>query len=111
MVDESVAGYAGTHEYHTKRAYETTVETTIYVTPGFTGRGIGSLLYSALFASLAGEDVEMAVAGVALPNEASLRLHKRFGFESAGTLHRVGRKFEEYWDVAWLEKPLNEQRR
>jgi len=104
--DDVVVGYAGTHEYHAKRAYETTVETTIYLDPGFTGRGIGSLLYAALFASLAGEDVELAVAGIALPNEASFKLHQRFGFRPAGIMHRVGRKFEKYWDVAWLEKPL-----
>ena len=44
--------------------------------------------------------------GIALPNEASARLHERFGFRHVGTYREVGRKFGRYWDVAWYEKPL-----
>jgi phosphinothricin acetyltransferase len=105
--DESgVIGYAGTMQFRTKAAYETTVEMTVYCAPGATGRGLGGALYSALFEALRGEDIHMAVAGVTLPNDASVRLHERFGFRRAGTFHAVGRKFGRYWDVAWFEKEL-----
>ena len=63
-------------------------------------------LYAALFESLSGEDVEMIVAGVSLPNPASIALHERFGFRRVGVFHAVGRKFDRYWDVAWFERPL-----
>ncbi len=101
-----VLGYAGTHQFRTKRAYDTTVETTVYCAPDATGRGIGRLLYSALFDALRGEDLRTAVAGITLPNDASVALHERFGFSPAGVTHGIGRKFDRYWDVAWYEKRL-----
>ncbi|WP_031514266.1 GNAT family N-acetyltransferase [Streptomyces sp. NRRL F-5123] len=102
-----VVGYATSSPYRPKAAYATSVETSIYLAPGAGGRGIGSLLYAALFEALAGEDVHRAYAGVALPNEASIRIHERFGFRQVGVFHEVGRKFDAYHDVAWLEKRLH----
>src|SRR5690348_13134521 len=55
--DARVVGFACTGQFRVKRAYDTTVETTIYCAPGATGRGIGTLLYGALFAALANEDI------------------------------------------------------
>ena len=46
------------------------------------------------------------VAGLTLPNPASLALHEKFGFRKVGVFHAVGRKFDQYWDVAWFERPL-----
>lgn len=82
------------------------MEVTVYLAPDAGGRGIGTLLYKALFAALAGEDLHRAYAGIAQPNEASTRLHERFGFRYVGTYREVGRKFGRYWDVAWYEKDL-----
>ena len=69
-------------------------------------QGIGTQLYSALFNALAEEDVHRAYAGITLPNEASVAVHKKFGFQSVGIYHEVGRKFDKYWDVEWFEKAL-----
>ncbi|MBH1937744.1 N-acetyltransferase [Streptomyces sp. AV19] len=102
----TVLGYATSGPLRPKRAYETSVETSIYLAPGRGGRGLGSQLYRALFEALAGEDVHRAYAAITLPNDASLRLHERFGFRPAGVHREVGRKFGAYWDVAWLEKAL-----
>jgi len=102
----TVLGYAGSHQFRSKQAYDTTVETTVYCAPEATGRGLGTLLYATLFAAIAGEDLRRAVAGITLPNDASVALHERFGFTLAGVMHDVGRKFDRYWDVAWYEKPL-----
>ncbi|MGW4193616.1 N-acetyltransferase family protein [Streptomyces sp. NPDC005004] len=101
-----VLGYATSGPHRPKAAYATSVETSVYLAPGATGRGVGTLLYTALFAALAEEDVHRAFAGIALPNEASVRLHTRFGFRHLGTFGEVGRKFGRYWDVAWYEKEL-----
>ncbi|MFG2941186.1 GNAT family N-acetyltransferase [Streptomyces sp. NPDC048282] len=103
---QEILGYATSSPYRAKPAYGTSVETTVYVAPRAGRRGIGTLLYKALFEALAGEDLHRAYAGVAQPNEASTRLHERFGFRYVGTYHEVGRKFGRYWDVAWYERPL-----
>lgn len=103
-----VAGYATSSPFKTKAAYATSVEVSVYCAPGATGRGLGRALYTGLFAALAGEDVHRAYAGIALPNDASLRLHHAFGFRDVGVYEEVGRKFGRYWDVAWLEKRLGE---
>ena len=78
----------------------------MYCRPDACGRGCGTALYGALFAALAREDVHTLVAGVSLPNDASLALHARFGFRAVGIFHAVGRKFDRYWDVAWFERPM-----
>ena len=105
-VDGLVVGYAGTTRFRPKPAYDTTVETTIYLSSEAAGKGIGSRLYAALFESLANEDIHRIVAGYAIPNQASKALHDRFGFQLVGIFHENGRKFGRYWDVAWSERPL-----
>ena len=69
-------------------------------------RGIGTLLYRSLFSLLQHEDVHRVVAGIALPNDPSIRLHERVGFTRVGVFSQVGRKFDRYWDVAWFARPL-----
>ena len=101
-----VLGYANTHRFRTKAAYDTTVESTIYCAPEGRGRGIGAKLYGELFDAIAGEDINRIVAGITLPNTASLALHQRFGFRRIGTYTEVGRKFGKYWDVAWYQKEI-----
>ena len=103
---QRILGYATSSPYRPKPAYVTSVETSVYVAPDAGGRGVGTLLYEALFKALADEDVHRAYAGIAQPNEASERLHARFGFRYVGTYREVGRKFGRYWDVAWYEKEL-----
>jgi phosphinothricin acetyltransferase len=100
----SLLGYACTHVFRTKQAYETTVETTVYCAHDARGRGVGTRLYEALFETLRGEDIHCYVAGITLPNDASVALHERFGFSRSGLMREVGRKHERYWDVAWYEK-------
>lgn len=101
-----VLGYAATVKYRVKAAYETSVETSVYVAPDHTGRGIGHRLYQALFAELEGEDVHRAFAGIVMPNPASVRLHERFGFRRVGYFTEQGRKLGHFWDVAWYERPF-----
>jgi phosphinothricin acetyltransferase len=104
----AVVGYTTSSGYRPKAAYDTSVETSIYLAPGATGGGIGTRLYQALFTVLHGEDVHRAYAGIALPNPASIALHERFGFKKVAHFTEQGRKFNRYWDVAWFEKPLGE---
>ncbi|WP_328386259.1 GNAT family N-acetyltransferase [Streptomyces sp. NBC_00400] len=102
----ALLGYATSSAFRPKAAYTPSVEVTVYCAPHAAGRGIGTLLYTSLFEALAGEDVHRAYAGITQPNEASTRLHTRFGFRHIGTYTEVGRKFGRYWDVAWYQKDL-----
>ena len=104
--DGRVLGYASTGQWRVKGAYDPTVSSSIYCAPEATGRGLGSRLYGALFEAIANEDIHRIVAGVALPNDASLALHHRFGFRDVGTFIENGRKFGRFWDVSYLERPL-----
>lgn len=99
-----VVGYACTRVFREKRAYDTSVETSVYLDRAAQGRGIGAQLYTRLFESLAGEDVHRMIAGITMPNDASIALHTRFGFRRVGVLREVGRKFDRYWDVLWMER-------
>jgi phosphinothricin acetyltransferase len=101
-----VIGYASSSRFRPKPAYETSIETSVYLAPESVGRGAGARLYEALFKALEGEDVHRAYAGIALPNPASIGLHERFGFKRVAHFTEQGRKFDRYWDVAWYEKPL-----
>jgi phosphinothricin acetyltransferase len=101
-----VVGYATTGRFHERAAYDTSVQVSVYVAPSAQGRGVGAMLYTELFEAIRDEDVHRAYAGIALPNDASLALHRRFGFTEVGTYREVGRKFGRYWDVCWMERPL-----
>lgn len=101
----TIVGYASTSRWRPKPAYDTTVESSVYLRHDRHGRGIGRLLYDALFEAIRGEDVHTIVAGIALPNDASVALHERCGFARVGVFHAVGRKFDRFWDVAWFQRP------
>lgn len=103
---DRVIGFASSSRFRTKRGYDTSVETSIYIAPDATGRGVGARLYAALFDALEGEDLHRAYAGITLPNPPSIALHERFGFKRVAHFTEQGRKFGRYWDVAWFEKPL-----
>jgi phosphinothricin acetyltransferase len=101
-----VIGYAGTTQFRVKPAYDTTVETTIYCSQEAVGKGVGRILYTALFEALGGENINRIVGGYTLPNPGSAKLHEHFGFKPVGVFSEVGFKFGKYWDVQWTERPL-----
>tara|TARA_R110002072_G_scaffold104099_2_gene228424 strand:- start:4632 stop:5225 length:594 start_codon:yes stop_codon:yes gene_type:complete len=99
-----VLGYTSSSKLRPKPAYDSSVETTIYLHPDAVGMGLGSKLYGALFNNLSKLDVHRLYGIVALPNDRSLQLHRRFGFSQIGVLNEVGFKFGRYHDTAWLER-------
>ena len=102
----AVVGYASSSPFRPKPAYQTSVETSVYLHPDAAGRGLGRAVYRELLAILdrEHEHVHRAYAGVALPNAASVALHLRCGFTPLGIYHEVGFKFGRYIDVAWFER-------
>ena len=104
--ENDVVGYATSSAFRAKPAYATSVEVTVYLRPAVTGGGIGSALYARLFELIRDEGLHRAYAVIALPNDASVALHRRFGFVTVGTTTEVGRKFDQWWDVLWMEQEL-----
>lgn len=102
----SVIGWTSSSALHERKAYETSTIVTCYIDEAYVGRGIGKALYSALFDAISGEDLHRAYAGISLPNDASVALHRSFGFRQVALYSEQGRKFGKYWDVAWFEKEL-----
>jgi phosphinothricin acetyltransferase len=101
-----VVGYACCTRFKEKPAYGTSAEVSIYIHPAHQGRGIGTILYEPLFEFMGGTDLHRAYAGITVPNEGSVALHRKFGFERVGLYTEAGFKFGRFWDVAWYEKAL-----
>jgi phosphinothricin acetyltransferase len=105
--DSAVLGFARAAQHKVKPAYGTTCETSVYVAEEARGHGVGRALYDALLWELdATAGLLLAVAGITLPNAASIALHESCGFGLVGTFHNVGVKLDRRWDVAWYERPL-----
>lgn len=105
--DGTVQGYACSTQFKPRPAYDTSVETTVYLHPEQTGQGLGLKLYGQLISDLEDQPgVHRAYGGVALPNDGSVRLHEALGFTRVATFHEVGFKFGKYWDVSWFEKEV-----
>lgn len=107
-IEGDVAGYAYAGSYRPRAAYRWSCETSVYVAGGQAGRGVGRALYAVLLDRLTTLGYRTVVAGMTLPNEASVRLHTALGFEPVGTFRRVGHKHGAWHDVAWMQRDLGE---
>jgi phosphinothricin acetyltransferase len=104
--DGRVVGYASSSPYRPKGGYRHTRETTIYLVEGAQGRGIGRRMYGDLLDLLVADGMHLALAAVALPNPASVALHRAFAYDEVGVMREVGRKHDRWIDVLWLQKRL-----
>ncbi len=96
--------YAGPHQH--RPAYRWSCEVSVYLEPGRRRTGGGRALYGALLERLAERGYRMAVAGMTLPNDASVGLHRAVGFEPVGTYRRIGWKHGAWRDVAWAQRAI-----
>ena len=101
-----LVGYAYAAPYKSRAAYHWSCEVSVYVEMGRRRTGAGRALYEALFERLERRGYRMAVAGMTLPNEASVGLHRAMGFEPVGTYRRIGWKHGAWHDVAWAQRPI-----
>ncbi|HFI0145924.1 TPA: N-acetyltransferase family protein [Streptococcus suis] len=102
----ALVGYAYASTYYARAAYDWTVELSVYVSKEARGKGIGSLLYDALEEELTARGFKNFLACIALPNPASLALHKKRGYEQVAHFKNVGYKFDTWHDIVWLQKSL-----
>ena len=105
-LNDHCIGYAYGSPHRERAAYRWAVEVSAYVDSGHYRRGIGRALYLQLFKELTEKGFCNAYAGIALPNDASIALHRGVGFESIGVFKAVGRKFGRWHDVAWFQRNL-----
>jgi L-amino acid N-acyltransferase YncA len=98
-----VAGFAYASVYRPRPAYDQTREVSVYLAEEARGQGTGTALYAELLDRLRRAGTHTALAVVALPNDASVRLHESFGFTHTGTLREVGRKFDRWIDTAFYQ--------
>lgn len=101
-----IAGYAYGGPFMARPAYRWSCAVSVYLEPGRRRTGSGRALYEALFARLAARGLRTALAGIVLPNEASVGLHRAVGFQPVGTYRAVGWKNGRWHDVAWYQRPL-----
>ena len=106
--DGQLAGYAYGSQHRTRAAYRWAADVTAYVAPDYQRRGVGRALYGALLGLLRAQGVQVACAGITLPNDASVGLHEACGFERVGIYTRIGFKQGRWWDVGWWELELIE---
>jgi L-amino acid N-acyltransferase YncA len=104
---ESIIGYAYGAPFRDRAAYAWTCEVTVYMELGRHRTGGGRTLYTALLERLTDRGFHLAVAGMTLPNDASVALHRALGFEPAGVYRQVGLKHGSWHDVAWMQRLLN----
>lgn len=101
-----VLGYAYASKWKSRSAYRFSVETSVYLHTAATGQGLGSQLYKVLFRALQEMGVHVAIGGIALPNEASISLHEKFGMKKVAHFEQVGFKFDKWVDVGYWQKVL-----
>ena len=106
--DGRVVGYAYGSTFNARAAYDWTTSVSVYTEPGRRRTGARRALYTALLDRLAARGYRTALAGIALPNDASVGVHTAMGFELVGTYRRVGWKLGRWNDVARYQRPLGD---
>ena len=101
-----VTGYAYASAHRERAAYRWSVEVTVYVEAGHHRQGIGRALYEPLLQLLAAQGFRTALAGITLPNPASVALHEALGFTPIGVYREIGFKAGTWRDVGWWQKQL-----
>ena len=106
-LEGEIVGYAYAGEWKSRCSYRFSVESSVYLKNGFSSQGIGSKLYEALLKKLEKTDIHAVIGGISLPNEGSIALHEKFGFEKIAQFKEVGYKFEKWIDVGYWEKIIS----
>lgn len=101
-------GYAYASPHRSREAYQWSVEVSVYVSARSRRQGVGRTLYSSLFNVLAAQGFANVLAGITLPNEASVGLHESMGFSPVGIYRRVGYKFGQWHDVGWWQRSIRD---
>lgn len=108
VADERVLGFAYAGAHRERAAYRWSVDVTIYVGEAARRSSVGRSLYGSLIGILQRQRFHAAFAGITLPNEGSVSLHRSLGFQLLGTYEEVGFKFGQWHSVSWWRRGLGE---
>jgi L-amino acid N-acyltransferase len=104
--DGRFLGFASYGPFRVGSGYDGTVENSVYVAAHAQGRGVASRLMEGIVAHARAAGRSVMIAGIGLPNDASVALHARFGFVEAGVLRGIGLKFGRRLDLMLMQKAL-----
>lgn len=108
LIDDKVVGYTYSVDFRSRKAYRFTKEATVYVHEEYRKQGIASALYLKLFEVLKAQGVVKIMAVITIPNDKSVLFHEKLGFDLSGTIRESGYKFDQFWDVSFYEKTIEE---
>jgi L-amino acid N-acyltransferase YncA len=108
---DSTIGYASASSFNSRAAYRWSVNVSVYVAEGHHRKGVATQLYRALFDALRILNYQNALAGITLPNAASITLHEAMGFKRVALYERIGFKLGRWHDVAWYQLALQNSER
>ena len=100
----AIAGYAHATPWKPRVGYRFSREISVYLHPAHCGRGIGSMLYASLFPLLEAQGTHSVMAGIGLPNDASIALHEKFGLRQVAHFSEAGIKFGKWIDVGYWQR-------
>ncbi len=103
-----IVGYYYTHQWHSRRAYDTTAEESIYLDKDEVGKGYGTKMFRHLLKHIDRNKIHVLIAGICIPNESSVQLHEKFGFKQVSNMKEIGRKFNQWQDVGHWQLFLND---
>jgi phosphinothricin acetyltransferase len=109
VADGQIVGYAYASRHAERAAYRWGIDVGVYVDQNSRGRGVGRRLYNELLPIVERQNYRRAYAGITLPNEASVGLHRAFGFELIGNYRRAGWKHGRWYDVAWFGRDVRSE--
>ena len=101
---ERVIGWSALNPFHARFGYRFTAENSVYVAADVRGRGVGKVLLAPLVEGAKVRGLHAIIAAIDADNEASIRLHARFGFEKVGHFKQTGFKFGRWLDVVYMER-------
>jgi phosphinothricin acetyltransferase len=99
----NVIGYAYATKWRERFAYRFSVEITAYLSPSYSGFGIGTKLYQELFTALKARSIHSVIGGITLPNPASIALHEKFEMKQVAHFNEVGFKFGQWLDTGYWQ--------
>ena len=108
-IEGDIAGYAYGGPHHERAAYRWASNVSVYVDDTYRRAGVGRDLYRALFGVMRLQGFVQAIAGITMPNDPSVALHKSLGFQLMGIYKNIGYKLGAWRDVGWWQLPLTEK--
>jgi L-amino acid N-acyltransferase YncA len=103
---ETIVGFAFLHPFRPDNTFRRVAEITYFIRPEHTGKGLGTSILERFRISAKAQGIDTILANISSRNEQSLRFHRSKGFEECGRFRRIGRKFDEDFDVVWMQLDL-----